>query len=57
MAPDEFRAARKALGLSQAQMAERLGKAKSGVQRYEAGQTPVPQTVRKLVVRMLAEKE
>ena len=56
MTAAEFRAARKHLGLKLRPMAERIGKGLSTVKRYEAGQTPVPETVRKLVNRLLTDK-
>jgi transcriptional regulator with XRE-family HTH domain len=42
MTPEEFRAARAALGLSQAKMAQRLGVEGNTVWRWEKGTHPIP---------------
>ena len=57
MTAAEFRQARKALGLSQPKMGKKIGKGVSTIKRYETGQTPVPEIVRKLVARLLVEHD
>lgn len=41
MTPADFRATRKAMGYTQAQMAEFLHRAKSTVEKWEAGTMPI----------------
>lgn len=45
MAPEELKRKREMLGLTQAELAKRLGIAKLTVLRYENGQTPIPRIV------------
>ncbi len=45
MTPDEFKAWRKALSLTQQQAGEAIGITKRSVQLYEAGDQPVTRTV------------
>lgn len=45
MAPEELKRKRERLGLTQAELAKRLGIAKLTVLRYENGQTPIPRIV------------
>jgi transcriptional regulator with XRE-family HTH domain len=42
MTPDEFKASRLALGLTQKHIGERLGLSMRQIIRYENGTTPVP---------------
>lgn len=57
MTRDEFRAARKTLGLSAQKMAYALGYADGrSIRRYEAGENKVPGAVAKLIAVMLAER-
>lgn len=53
MTPAEFRTARKSLKLTQAEMAERIGRSRSQVIRYEQGDD-IPPIVQKLIRMMLA---
>lgn len=45
MTPQEFKEARANLGYTQVELAAKLGKCERIVKYYEAGHTPVPQTV------------
>ena len=45
MRSDEFRRARQSLGLSQEQLAEKLGRTRRSVIRYEDGSSPIPLVV------------
>jgi len=45
MTPDEFRAIRKSLGLTQEALAERLGQHRITISRYERGREPIPPVV------------
>ena len=55
MKATEFMAARKALGMTQGKMAERLGVGRRHIQRIEAGETPVRKAYAELVGHMLRE--
>lgn len=55
MLPDEVKSARKALGLSQAELAERLGLGPNGkrkVRRWEKGELPVPDQAAAAIARL-----
>ena len=52
MTPDDFRAWRKRLGLTQAQAAAALGRSAAWVRKAEAGATPI-HTVVELACRMI----
>ena len=56
MTPDEFRALRKRLGLTQAQLAApaALGMSRDQILRYETGRAPIPRVV-ELAIHHLAE--
>jgi transcriptional regulator with XRE-family HTH domain len=54
MTPADLTAARKSLGLSQGQLAERLGYKRLAVARWETGVHPVPQVVA-IAVRCMME--
>ncbi len=50
MKPERFKQIRKALNLTQAQMAERIGiKNTRTIRRYEAGDAPIPERVRMIL--------
>ena len=57
MTPDEFRAERHALGLSQLSLAERLGTTKTSIYRYEAGMRKIPGSVAALLTLLSREKK
>lgn len=54
MTKDEFKAARKSLGLTQAELAKALGKSSRMIVHYEAGKVAVPNSVR-LMMDMIKE--
>jgi transcriptional regulator with XRE-family HTH domain len=57
MTKEEFKAARLSLGLSQAELAEALGKSTPRmVVHYEAGTVKVPKSVKLMMDRLLKEK-
>jgi transcriptional regulator with XRE-family HTH domain len=49
MTPEQFRTIRKELGLTQAQLAERLGLNVLSVKRYESGDRTISKTVELLL--------
>lgn len=49
MTSSELKAVRIALGDTQTQFGKRIGKSLRQVQNYEAGFTPIPETVKKLL--------
>lgn len=53
MTPAEFRALRRRLGLTQAQLAAALGMSRDQILRYEAGRAPIPRVV-ELAVRQIS---
>lgn len=55
MTPDEFKAARQALGYSQARMAEALGVHLRTAWRWERGERAIPEPVARLIDRMLED--
>lgn len=55
MTPAAFIAARNALGLTQAQMAEALGRHRVTVARYESGDLEIPRVVEMAVKAMEME--
>lgn len=57
MTPETIKSIRTALGDTQTQFAERIGKKLRQVQKYESGFTPVPVTVEKLIAAIVAQGE
>lgn len=55
MTPEEFHAARKALGLTQRELATLLGRTYQMISRYENGHSPIPEVVR-LALTWLADR-
>jgi transcriptional regulator with XRE-family HTH domain len=56
MDKDTFRRKRERLGLTQEQLAKRLGKSRPMIARYESGEFPIPKTV-ELAFKMIEEEE
>ena len=54
---DSFRRKRERLGLTQAEMAKRLGKNRITIIRYESGETPVPKAVEMALKVVEAEEK
>lgn len=54
MIPAEFMAARKALGMTQAAMGQRLGLTKRQVRNLEKGKTPIREAYAQLIGHMTA---
>lgn len=52
MTPEEFRAERSRLKMTIKEMAEYIGLSTRAVSYYEAGQRPVPHTIKKFLVGM-----
>ena len=57
MDKDTFRRKRERLGLTQAEMAKRLGKNRLTIIRYESGETPVPKAVEMALKVVEAEEK
>jgi transcriptional regulator with XRE-family HTH domain len=57
MDKDAFRRARQRLGLTQEELAKRLGKNRLSIIRYESGFTSVPKAVEMAVKLIKAERE
>lgn len=55
MTPADYKAAREALGLTQAQLAERLGVTRATINAREAGRTPITEEA-SLAIRALRPK-
>jgi transcriptional regulator with XRE-family HTH domain len=55
MQPEELRAAREEMGLTQPEAADRYGLSLSGYKKYELGRTPIPGPVRILTQYLLTE--
>ena len=55
MTPEDFRTWQSRLGLSNAAAASALGKTRRTIDRYRAGERPIPPSVEKLIW-LLAEK-
>lgn len=49
MTPKQFKNIRKKMGLTQPQMAEKLGKKERMIRNYELGSHEIPETVKKLL--------
>jgi predicted RNase H-like HicB family nuclease len=56
MTPEEFRALRKRLGLTQTKLGEALGVKWRAIQRYESGERNISDTVELLLRRLLEER-
>ena len=56
MDKDTFRRKRERLGLTQEELAKRLGKSRPMIARYESGEFPIPKTV-ELALKMIEEEE
>jgi transcriptional regulator with XRE-family HTH domain len=56
MDKDTFRRKRERLGLTQEELAKRLGKSRPMIARYESGEFPVPKTV-ELAFKVIEEEE
>jgi len=54
MTPDDLRRIRRALGLTQGELADELGVHQVTVARWEVGMRRIPEPVARLVVRILA---
>jgi len=55
MTPDDLRTLRKRLGLTQAELAERLRNSERSIRRYEDGERDIPGPVQVAVEAMLRE--
>ena len=55
MSGTEFRKLRKAMGLSQGELSQRIDVSERGVRRWENGEVPIPK-IAELALRYLAEK-
>jgi DNA-binding transcriptional regulator YiaG len=55
MSGNEFRKLRKAMGLSQGELSQRIDVSERGVRRWENGEVPIPK-IAELALRYLAEK-
>jgi len=56
MSGNEFRKLRKAMGLSQGELSQRIDVSERGVRRWENGEVPIPK-IAELALRYLAEKK
>jgi len=56
MDKDTFRRKRERLGLTQEEIAKRLGKNRITVIRYESGQTPIPKAV-EMAFKLIEQEE
>jgi transcriptional regulator with XRE-family HTH domain len=56
MDKDTFRRKRERLGLTQEELAKRLGKSRPMIARYESGEFPIPKTV-ELAFKVIEEEE
>jgi transcriptional regulator with XRE-family HTH domain len=56
MDKNTFRRKRERLGLTQEELAKRLGKSRPMIARYESGEFPVPKTV-ELAFKVIEEEE
>jgi transcriptional regulator with XRE-family HTH domain len=56
MDKDAFRRKRERLGLTQEELAKRLGKSRPMIARYESGEFPIPKTV-ELAFKVIEEEE
>ncbi len=56
MTPEEFRAARKSLGLKQEELAKKLERSSRMIVHYETGKVKVPKIVKRLMEMILKEK-
>lgn len=57
MDKDTFRRKRERLGLTQEELAKRLGKSRPMIARYESGEFPVPKTVELAMKAIEAEEK
>lgn len=55
MTPEELRAARRAVGLTQAELARRFGCARYTIQRWEYGQQPIARDAALRLLEVLSE--
>jgi transcriptional regulator with XRE-family HTH domain len=56
MDKDTFRRKRERLGLTQEEMAKRLGKNRITIIRYESGETPIPKAI-EMALKIVEEEE
>ena len=56
MDKDSFRRKRERLGLTQTELAKRLGKSRPQIARYESGEYPVPKAI-ELAMKAIEAKE
>ena len=57
MTKEEFKEARKTLGMTQTQMGDRLYKTRQQISNYENGKTRVPELVIGYVIHLVGEKK
>jgi transcriptional regulator with XRE-family HTH domain len=57
MDKDQFRRKRKRLGLTQTELAKRLGKSRPQIARYESGEFPVPKAIELAMKAIEAEEK
>ena len=57
MDKDQFRRKRKRLGLTQTELAKRLGKSRPTIARYESGELPVPKAIEMALKVIEAEEK
>jgi transcriptional regulator with XRE-family HTH domain len=57
MDKDQFRRKRERLGLTQTELAKRLGKSRPTIARYESGELPVPKAIEMALKVVEAEEK
>jgi transcriptional regulator with XRE-family HTH domain len=57
MTPADLKSARKALGLTQAEMGEAVGRDRKTINRYELGKLPTPQVVWVAITSLIRDRQ